>query len=960
MVEIADSSYLNFLAWRYNDAQTVPEAFGFDSGHLYGLDADITLNIALVIDRASDPAALLALDWGDRQKALADLNADGTLWDLYGGRQDHYDAVSNGLIARGINVEPSSSGYVSSAESRTLWVSLSPQEFFDLTGQRLHWVGGTADDPWAVYWNGNLNLPDAWGDLVKGLWVDTFTVPSQSGTGTGVTLEQGPQSPGNATALDYEAVSYYANTIADLYNFPLSGDTTLSLGLLGLVEPAVGAALPADASASFQALMDQFRLGAGFSSGGSVFQVGNSGLWADVWDRAGERSLDVGVAGVINPGADMALYSGPGLANQSNFTGYQGAIWDTANNPAVLSSSWTDEMSTAPGSPFYAAYRELFVDAALRGITMFNDASDGGSGAQIGNGLTNVWQNNTSPYVVVVGGSSLSTPVSAGADATLADFVSSARALDRSTLAALVAGGLKTLPSDAADLSVFMETVWNQYVLSGAHLDPGYATNETTGGGVDITQGVPSYQQAFGLNPQGLGASTGTGRGAPDVSALAGGNMFYNLPSDTMETFEQGGYGTSAATPLWASLGLQINAILADQGMPYSLGYMTDLLYNAAVIAPGAFNDVRVGNNTSTFVYGGDIHMPDGNGGTDHITPLGIGYSAGPGYDLVSGLGTPNGVLLARALSALTHAQVWSDAAALAGVDGLGGLVSGAEQALLLQPVLSGSGSYAVTVGLQTYSASGVSAAPEAWSRQFAQQVLQVDFDPGLVTLFDGLSQARPQEAMAGLGASLSASIGGMGTTAPQSTLSLDYGFVDLVSASGTSAVELARPVAIAANAGGLDDAEAVVRVRQSGASDGLSLTFYKVDDLGGIIGGVRPGEAGYAALAQERAYEMSGGGTALHGPGFGQYTQSALLDVDQGDIIAMILTNAPTGGTAHTYYAFAAANETVDGQQVAHLWNYGLNTWGWEDLYGGGDLDYNDLVVQLDFTSAAGSGVLI
>ena len=31
-------------------------------------------------------------------------------------------------------------------------------------------------------------------------------------------------------------------------------------------------------------------------------------------------------------------------------------------------------------------------------------------------------------------------------------------------------------------------------------------------------------------------------------------------------------------------------------------------------------------------------------------------------------------------------------------------------------------------------------------------------------------------------------------------------------------------------------------------------------------------------------------------------------------------------------------------------------NTWGWEDTYGGGR-DYNDLIVQLDFTSAAGHG---
>ncbi|MEW6123394.1 MAG: DUF4114 domain-containing protein [Pseudomonadota bacterium] len=60
------------------------------------------------------------------------------------------------------------------------------------------------------------------------------------------------------------------------------------------------------------------------------------------------------------------------------------------------------------------------------------------------------------------------------------------------------------------------------------------------------------------------------------------------------------------------------------------------------------------------------------------------------------------------------------------------------------------------------------------------------------------------------------------------------------------------------------------------------------------------------------------------------------------------------------TFWAFASANEQVNGQDVAHLWSYGLNTWGWEDLYGGGDRDYNDLIVQLDFTSTSGSGLLL
>ncbi len=64
-----------------------------------------------------------------------------------------------------------------------------------------------------------------------------------------------------------------------------------------------------------------------------------------------------------------------------------------------------------------------------------------------------------------------------------------------------------------------------------------------------------------------------------------------------------------------------------------------------------------------------------------------------------------------------------------------------------------------------------------------------------------------------------------------------------------------------------------------------------------------------------------------------------------------MQLTNVTNGDT---FWAFSQANEVVGGEHVAHLWNYGANTWGWEDLAGGGDRDFNDLIVQLDFTSTA------
>eukprot|EP01031_Cornospumella_fuschlensis_P048721 gene48720-59654_t len=146
------------------------------------------------------------------------------------------------------------------------------------------------------------------------------------------------------------------------------------------------------------------------------------------------------------------------------------------------------------------------------------------------------------------------------------------------------------------------------------------------------------------------------------------------------------GGGTSAATPLWASLTAQFNAIFEDQGLP-QLGYMNDLLYLAAAVSPAAFNDITIGNNISSFLYGGSI---DSDGGTQ-ITPTGYGYSAAPGYDLVTGLGTPNGILLARAMTSIAHSQMYSDAPAL--VDETAGIYrSTTAQTLLAQAVLADGG----------------------------------------------------------------------------------------------------------------------------------------------------------------------------------------------------------------------------------------------------------------------------
>ena len=219
---------------------------------------------------------------------------------------------------------------------------------------------------------------------------------------------------------------------------------------------------------------------------------------------------------------------------------------------------------------------------------------------------------------------------------------------------------------------------------------------------------------------------------------------------------------------------------------------------------------------------------------------------------------------------------------------------------------------------------------------------------------FDKASQGAVWQTSVSAGESVAVSIDARDADAIQGSMSTPFGFADFLTDNG--AVRVARPVAVAETANASDDQTAIVRVRQNG-EDKLSLSFYRVDDLSGTIDGLQPGQAGYAAAAEARAYQLAGGGNALSGPGYGNYTETQLTSVNSGDLIAMTLTNQTAGAT---YWAFSQANESVGGQSVGHLWNYGLNTWGWEDLKGGGDHDFNDLLVQLDFTSSSGHGWLV
>jgi uncharacterized repeat protein (TIGR01451 family) len=187
--------------------------------------------------------------------------------------------------------------------------------------------------------------------------------------------------------------------------------------------------------------------------------------------------------------------------------------------------------------------------------------------------------------------------------------------------------GGTTLTMTGAGVSYLSETVWNWDVRYGPAAD-----GEGTCGGISSYYKIPSWQTNINMAiPQG---ST-TFRNSPDVA----------LTADDVLVIADGGVeyagtgGTSCATPLWAGFTSLINQQGMNIGLP-SVGFINPALYSIAAGKNYAncFHDITTGNNT----WSGSPNL----------------FYATPGYDLCTGLGTPNGTNLINALaaSALTNA----------------------------------------------------------------------------------------------------------------------------------------------------------------------------------------------------------------------------------------------------------------------------------------------------------------
>ena len=165
------------------------------------------------------------------------------------------------------------------------------------------------------------------------------------------------------------------------------------------------------------------------------------------------------------------------------------------------------------------------------------------------------------------------------------------------------------------------------------------------------------------------------------------------------------------------------------------------------------------------------------------------------------------------------------------------------------------------------------------------------------------------------------------------------FGFADFVNEHG--AVRVARPVAVAETAGGANDETAIVRLRQNG-EDNLSLTFYRST--------ISPARS-TACIRAKPATPRRRAGAGLQLARAAARDRRAGLRQLRADRHAQRRCRRPDRHEAgeHTPPATTTGpsprpTRSWTASTVGHLWNYGLNTWGWEDTHGGGDHDYNDL----------------
>jgi hypothetical protein len=338
-------------------------------------------------------------------------------------------------------------------------------------------------------------------------------------------------------------------------------------------------------------------------------------------DFAGEAPGDLEWSSGMAAGAKVRLYAPPDLKPVSIFAACSQILADAkANNITVVSMSLGYYENGVPSATFESG-SQSFAALGAAGITVLAASGDSGSNSGGGNGtyspdnpLTLLWP-ASDPNVAGVGGTNMNFD-----------------------------------PTTFAEVG---ESPWNTIPAGGPVAGQKYWA---TGGGYSGYFAKPSWQTQAGNNI--LGAARQ--RCVPDVAAISTTNginpanltlgfspyagSFYPYTGLSPVAVGNNGntdgpaLGTSLACPIWAGIVALLNQARANQGLG-PIGLLGPAIYPLA--GTNAFTDITGNINNGGVVNGAWFPYSDGNGA----------YQVGPGYDLCTGLGTPNIANLAAALT---------------------------------------------------------------------------------------------------------------------------------------------------------------------------------------------------------------------------------------------------------------------------------------------------------------------
>jgi kumamolisin len=272
-----------------------------------------------------------------------------------------------------------------------------------------------------------------------------------------------------------------------------------------------------------------------------------SGAASDPSNGSREMTLDLEWSGSMAPGATLdAVYAPPG-PESDDYSPTTASMVDALNtavdpsdvpNVAAISMSFGSEDGS--DMSFQNSFETDFAVASQEGISLFGATGD--LGGDLSSGCTGgpaPEYPSTSPYVVAVGGTSAS---------------------------------VQTNP--LGGITGFSETAWSE-----------------GGGGYSTVYAAPSWQ-LVGSAAAPIEAH-GSDRGTPDVSATADDDFLY-FDGQMLQ-----GDGTSFATPLWAGMVTEMDALGAGSGRA-AFGMVGPRLYTVASTASGTsapFHDITSGSN---------------------------------------------------------------------------------------------------------------------------------------------------------------------------------------------------------------------------------------------------------------------------------------------------------------------------------------------------------------------------